>query len=186
MKELLTILILAAMAVPGWSDEVAVLIDAARPGAYLVVVEPDRSISVSPVTIVRPRASDQQPTNSNGSPPEAPTAFEKVVAEQTRQVLAAGGAQQAAEQLAGVYESVARQVTEGRIKPDQAAEAIRRGSDAALSDPAERARWASFRTSLSNALSTLHAQGHLQTSEQLAEVLLEIASGMNAAIEPSK
>jgi hypothetical protein len=180
MKYLLVLALVLSVVASAAADEAVVLIDGAQPASYLVTVASDGTIRVSAVRVAKPGESPSVKPNASPAPP-APTPFEQLVTELTRQVMAAGGSKDSAEKLSGVYASVARQVASDAVVPAQAADALRSGSDAALAGAADAAHWGSFRGGLTRALTTLKTQGHLETKEQLAAVFQEIARGIAAA-----
>ncbi len=116
------------------------------------------------------------------TPPVTPgTDFEKEVERITKEVLAAGATKQTGARISAVYSVVAEQVASGAIAPAKALEAIKLGTDLALSGQADSAKWVPWRNDIGDALTALAQEGKLNTKEHFAGIFKEIERGLNAA-----
>lgn len=115
-------------------------------------------------------------------PPTTPgTAFEKEITRLTQAALSGGASKQTGARISSVYATVAGSVADGSIPPARALEALKLGTDLALSGQADSAKWAAWRNDVGDALTALAQEGKLQTKEQYAGVIREIERGVNAA-----
>lgn len=158
------------------------LIGIERGKSYKLTVAPDGTLTLVPLERLTVGGSPSPPpTSPPTNPPPAPTAFSAKITEFTRAVLANGGSKTTGAALSSAYSIVADEVASGAIAPGEEFNAIKRANDAILNVQPDGAKWAQYRTDVGNALTTLRDQGLLQTKEQVAGVLKEIAAGMNRA-----
>lgn len=115
-------------------------------------------------------------------PPTMPgTEFEKAITALTKEVLAAGGTKNTGARIASVYSVVAGGVADGSIPVAKAIDALKIGTDLALKDQPDAAKWATWRGEVGDSLTILAQQGKLQTAAQWSGAMKEVERGMNAA-----
>lgn len=158
------------------AGEVAVVIDDAKAGTYLVTVGTDGTVAVNPIRVVRPGLPPVGPP-----PDQPPTTFEAEVERQTKAVLTAGGSPTTGAALSSVYSLVADEVAAGRLAPGSALPAVKAATDLVMSKQADAAAWASWRTTIGDALTILSQQGKLGTKEQVAAALRQVSGGLKRA-----
>jgi hypothetical protein len=159
-----------------FAEDVAVLVDSTKPGTFLLTVEADGSVSVSPLRVVRAGPPSPKPPPVDPADP-----FVEEVRKQTAAVIAAGGSRTTGAALSAVYSLVSGGVADGSIAPDNAFSATKAGTDAIMAAQADRDKWTKWRADISTALNTLQGQGLLTTKEQIAGVLGDISKGLDKA-----
>ena len=172
---------------PAVADEVAVLVNDATPGSYILTVNADRSITVNPIRVVRPGLPVPPPTSPPPTtPPGNPSPFELEIERQTKAAISTGGTATTGAALSAVYSLVADEVAAGRMAPGSALPAIKAASDLVLTKQADGALWVGWRQSVGDALFILQQQGALGTKEQVSAALKSISVGINRATGFSK
>jgi hypothetical protein len=186
MKLWSLLFLLFALAAPlASAEEVAILVDSAKPGNYLLTVEANGAITVNPIRVVRPGQAPTNPTDPT-NPPAGPTEFSKQVQRMTAGVLSSGGSPTTAAALSSVYALVSKGVSSGSIPEANAFGALKAATDTVLNNVPDSAKWQQWRSDLGLALETLRQTGVLK----LPSAFDEVATGINAAlgkdIDPTK
>lgn len=179
LKVLIMLAATMAAAAPARADEVAVLVDMSKPGSYLLTIEPDGTVLVNPIRVIRPGQSPTPQPPVDPLPPLTP--FELEIERATKSALSRGGSATTGAALSSVYSLVSVEVAEGRIAPTSALNAISAATNAVLAAQADRESWATWRTDVGGALTTLAQQGALTTKEQYAQALKEVSRGLDRA-----
>lgn len=170
------------------AEEVAVLIDSAKPGTYLVTVAADGSVSAVPLRVVRVNGQPSPPTvpTDPTAPPTAPTAFAAEVSKLTKAAIDSGGSPTTAAALSAVYSLVSGGAEDGSITKAQALGAVKIATDTVLANVTDAAKWTKWRTDLSAALETLKQQGVLKLPSALDEIAAGIDATIGKRIDPTK
>jgi hypothetical protein len=158
------------------AEDVAVLLDNSKPGTYLVTVDAAGVVSAVPLKVVRVGKPSTPP------PPVEPNKpFESAIQQLAQKALDGGGSKTTGAALSSVYSLVSSGVSDGSVSPDKAFEAVKKASDTVIAVQPDGAKWATFRTEVGKALTSLAADGSLTTKAQIAAALQSIATGMNKA-----
>lgn len=168
--------LLAFLPAASVAGEVAVLINDAAPGSYIVTVGADKSVTVNPIRVVRPGSGPTQPPPVV---PGDPTAFEAEVERLTKDTLTKGGSPTTGAALSSVYSLVADEVAAGRVAPASAIPAVKAGTDLVMSKQADAAAWLPWRTAVGDALTTVLPAG--TTKDQYAAAFRQVSNGLKRA-----
>jgi hypothetical protein len=172
--------VLVAMAALGclgstsYAEEIAVMIDDSKPGAYLVEVDAAGRVTARPTKMVRP---GQSPTNPTDPPP--PTTLSTHVQQLTSAALVEGGSHSTAASLSVAYSVVANQVDSGGLTLPQVGPALKALCDG-LIPQGEAAIWAKWRIGVGDALTT-----RLGTKADAIAALRAISDGAKSAVNGS-
>lgn len=177
MRHLILWLAVIGLASASRAADVAVLVDDAKPGTYLLTVGADGSISVNPIRVVRPGG---QPSPSPQPLPE-PSAFEAEVERQAKAALSEGGTLTTGAGLAEVYSVASSGVADNSIDHTKSIAFVGAGSAFVLSKSPDALKWAAFDNHVRNALHVLDSQGALRTKDDYANVLKSVANGLSRA-----
>lgn len=162
-------------ALPAFAEEVAVLVDDTKPGAYLLTVGADGSIAVNPIRVVRPGQSPSPPTDPDNPPPG--NTVEARAQSLTAAALIEGGTSATAAKLSVAYSAVAEQVATGNMPIENIGPSLKLLSDTVI--PAgESAKWIAWRAGIGDLITT-----RVGDKETAAATLRSVSSGAKRAVD---
>lgn len=158
--------------------DVAVLVDDAKPGTFLLTVNADGSVTVNPIRVIRPGQNPGPPTVP---PPVNPSPFALEVKAQAQTALDSGATKTTGAAISSVYSLVSGGVADGSIATDKAFEALKQATDLVVNTQPDKDKWTKFRADLSAAVTALRNEGKLATKDQIAAALKDVSVGINLA-----
>lgn len=176
MKSIVSIVLVALMGLSALAQDTHLDLTGAKPGVYKLVISTTGEVSVVPLKVVK---IGEQPT----PPPTEPNlpAFEEGVKAATTTVLNNGGSKTTGAAISSVYSLASSGVSDGSISLTNWSKFVKAGTDAVVSAQEDGNKWTTFRTEIGKTLTTLSAEGELDTKAEVSAVLKSIANGMNSA-----
>lgn len=176
------LLIVCSLLSTSFAEIQYVEVDDSVSGSWIVTVKDGKITSRPFPKVIKLNSGPINPPDTEPTTPVTPaTEFIKTVKTETQTVLSNGGTKTTGAALASVYSIVGDRVANGEITLAQWPTAIRAASDALLVLQDDKAKWTDFRKRLSESFTVIQSKGLLDTKDEVAQALRDVATGMNQA-----
>lgn len=167
-----------------FAEVVLVRVEDSKNATFLITVK-DGVVTVNPIKrVITAGTITTQPPDNPDNPPPTTEPNKELIAQiktETQTVLTAGGTKTSGAAIASVYSLVSDKVSKGEIALDKWPAALSQATDAVFIIQQDKAQWKTFRDRLGASLTAIQQRGALDTKEEVASTLKDIATGMNQA-----
>lgn len=182
---LVALAIVCSITLQSFAEVVLVRVEDSKNATFLITVK-DGVVTVNPIkrVITAGTITTQPPDNPDNPNPPTTEPNKELIAQiktETQTVLTAGGSKTSGAAIASVYSLVSDKVSKGEIALDKWPAALSQATDAVFIIQQDKAQWKTFRDRLGASLTAIRQRGALDTKEEVASTLRDIATGMNQA-----